>query len=156
MKSLFGANDNEWVVLVGRYMLNMGVIEMATRLLVFEITGSDQEPIYSDDLAARIGFLRKRYPRNNREKHENAMRCFHVADRHTRFRNIVAHSVVVVTENEDGEKIVQGLLSLTPKNKTSIGEVVGLEEIRGRVNESSAIGQAMLEMQGHYSGGEGT
>jgi hypothetical protein len=34
IQPLFNPADEEWVVLTGRYILNMGVIEFATRLLV--------------------------------------------------------------------------------------------------------------------------
>jgi hypothetical protein len=41
IKPLFNAQDDEWVVMVGRYMLNMGALEMATRLIIARIEGTD-------------------------------------------------------------------------------------------------------------------
>jgi hypothetical protein len=34
IKPLFDAKDDEWVIMVGRYMLNMGALELATRQLI--------------------------------------------------------------------------------------------------------------------------
>jgi hypothetical protein len=59
---LSNADDDEWVTLVGRYILNMGALEMATRLIIARIEGTDAVAIFSDDLSARIGFVRKRFP----------------------------------------------------------------------------------------------
>jgi hypothetical protein len=42
IKPLFGAQDDEWVVIVGRYVLNMGALEMATRLLIERIKNKDR------------------------------------------------------------------------------------------------------------------
>ena len=61
IKPLFNIQDDEWVAMTGRYILNMGALEMATRLLIARITGGDKHPVFSDDLAARLGFLRKRF-----------------------------------------------------------------------------------------------
>jgi hypothetical protein len=150
IKPLFGAQDDEWVTMLGRYMLNMGGIELATRLIIARITLGDSAPIFSDDLAARIGFVRKRYPRSNKSKHSTAMNTFEVALKHARFRNIVAHSPVVVSGSEDGTLTVVGILSLTPKSKDKVAEVISLEELKARVNESSAVGRAIFDMQSEY------
>ncbi len=151
IKSLFGAQDDEWVTMLGRYMLNMGAIEMATRTIIASITGEDSAPIYNDDLAARIGFVRKRYPRSDKIKHSKAMNTFEVALKHTTFRNIVAHSPVVVAGAEDGTLTVLGILGLTPKSNENVGELISIEELEGRVNESSAVAKAMLDMQSAYA-----
>jgi hypothetical protein len=69
IKPLFDADDDEWVVMVGRYVLNMGALEMATRLIIAHIEGTDTTPIFSDDLSTRIGFIRKRFPREDAARH---------------------------------------------------------------------------------------
>jgi len=61
IKPLLDAADDEWVVMVGRYVLNMGAVEMATRLIIARLAGTDTAPIFSDDLSTRIGFIRKRF-----------------------------------------------------------------------------------------------
>lgn len=134
----------------------MGAIEMATRTIIAKITGGDSAPIFSDDLAARIGFIRKRYPRSDKTKHSKAMNTFEVALKHTTFRNIVAHSPVVVAGAEDGTLTVLGILGLTLQSKENVGELISLEELKSRVNESSAVARAMLDMQAAYTeGGHG-
>lgn len=150
IKPLFGAQDDEWVTMVGRYMLNMGGLEMATRLIIARLTGGDKEPIFSDDLAARIGYLRKRYPRADQNKHSQAMKVFEVALKHTTFRNAVAHSPIAVTEAADGTFTIQGILELTPNDKNKVAELISLEELKGRVTESSTITRQVLEMQADY------
>lgn len=119
IKPLFNATDDQWVTMVGRYILNMGAVEAATRLLIINIIGTDSAPIFSDDLAARIGFIRKRFPRENAARHQWAMKAFKVADKHTGFRNIVA-------------------------------QLISLEELTGRVDESAILGRQLLELQGDF------
>jgi len=150
IKPLFGAQDDEWVTMVGRYILNMGGLEMATRLIIAKMTGGDQDPVFSDDLAARIGYLRKRFPRTDQATHSEAMKVFEVALKHTTFRNIVAHSPIAVTEAEDGTYTVRGILGLNPKDKAKVGELVSLEELKGRVNESAVVARALIEMQAYF------
>ncbi|PSJ18444.1 hypothetical protein C7H79_02335 [Nitrosomonas supralitoralis] len=150
IKPLFGAQDDEWVTMVGRYLLNMGAIEMATRSIIVKVTGSDSAPIFSDNLAARIGFVRKHYPREDKDKHSAAMVTFEVALKLTTFRNIVAHSPIAVTEAKDGTFTILGILGLTPTSIENVGELISLEELKGRVNESSAIARRLLDMQPDY------
>ncbi len=83
--------------MVGRYMLNMGVVEGGTRLLVAQVLGTDQNPIFKDTLVARIGFVRKKFPQGDTARHKWAMNAFDVAERHAGFRNIVAHSPLMIS-----------------------------------------------------------
>ena len=144
---LFNAQDDEWVVHVGRYILNMGALEMATRLIIARIHGTDQVPIFSSDLAARLGYIRKRYPRTDKPLHERAMNALNVAERHTGFRNVVAHSPIAISGNADGTFKIQGIMNVTPKSSTTISELISLDELKGRVNESAAVAREVLEMQ---------
>jgi hypothetical protein len=143
---LFSAQDDEWVVMVGRYILNMGALEMATRLVIGRIDGTDQTPIFSSDLAARLGYIRKRYPRTDNVMHERAMKIFEVAERHTGFRNIIAHSPIVISGEADGTLTIIGIMNVTPKSSTKLGEIVSLEELKGRVDESAAVARDVLAM----------
>lgn len=147
IQPLFNADDDQWVVMTGRYLLNMGAVEMATRLLIAQIVGNDTDPIFRDDLSARIGFIRKRFPRGNSARHKWAMHAFEVATKHTGFRNIIAHSPLAITGHEDGTFKIQGIIDLTPKDKTLAAQIISLEELTGRVNESAALGRQLLEMQ---------
>ena len=70
-----------------------------------------------------------------------------VASKHVVFRNAVAHSGVVYTSGADGVKHLQGILNLTPSDTQKIGELISLDELKTRVNESAALGRSMLEMQ---------
>lgn len=147
IKPLFGAQDEEWVTMTGRYILNMGALEMATRLLIARITGGDSDPIFADDLSARIGFIRKRFPRDDIARHAWGMNVFAVAVKHTSFRNIVAHSPLAISGEPDGTYKIQGIMDVTPKSKDTIAQLVSLEELKGRVNESAATARGLLEMQ---------
>ena len=150
IQPLFGAEDDEWVTLVGRYVLNMGAVEMATRLLIERVTGSDQDPVFSAALAARIGFLRKRFPRENATRHSWAMNVFAVALRHTTFRNTVAHSPLAISGQLDGSFKINGILNVTPEDPVNVGNLVSLEELKGRANESATIARDLLGMQAEY------
>jgi hypothetical protein len=147
IKPLFNAKDDEWVVMVGRYILNMGAIEMATRILIARIEGTDSAPIFSDDLAARIAFLRKRFPNQDKPRHARAMKAFKVATRHSGFRNIVAHGPLVITADASGRYHIHGIMNVTPKSKKTVTQLISLEELSGRVNESATVARALLEMQ---------
>jgi hypothetical protein len=144
---LFNAQDDEWVTLVGRYILNMGALEMATRLIIARIHRTDQVLIFSSDLVARLGYIRKRYPRADNASHERAMNALNVAERHAGFRNVVAHSPIAIRGNADGTFNILGIMNVTPKSSTKLGELVSLDEMKGRVNESAAVAREVLEMQ---------
>jgi len=130
--------------------LNMGAIEMATRLIIARLKGHDGAPIFSDDLAARVGYVRKRYPRDDKARHERAMRTFEVAMKHVEFRNVVAHSPIAIRGNGDGTYTIRGIMNITPKDQAQIAELISLEELKGRVNESATIARRMLEMQDEF------
>lgn len=151
IKTLFNAQDDEWVTMTGRYILNMGALEFATRAVIAIISGGDKHPIFSDDLAARLGFLRARFLKTDRVRHSWAMNVFTVANRHLGFRNIMAHSPLVISGRSDGTFEVQGILGLTPKDPDNVGHIVSLQELRGRVTESAAVSRAVLEMQVDYA-----
>ena len=156
IKPLFNAKDDEWVVMVGRYILNMGVLEMATRLLIARIEGTaDSAPIFNDDLAARIGFVRKRFPREDRNRHKWAMNVLDVASRHAGFRNIIAHSPLAITGHADGSYRIQGIMNVTPKSSDTIAQLISLEELTGRVNESAVVARQLLEMQADFRADKG-
>ena len=150
IKPLFNADDGEWVVMIGRYMLNMGAVEFATRLLIAKIHGTDQVPIFSDDLAPRVGFLRSRFPRTDLTRHFWAMNVLEVAIKHTAFRNSVAHSSIVLGEDEKGNRRIVGLLDTQPRDKRLVAEVISIEELKGRVNESAAVARDILAMQADF------
>ena len=122
-----------------------------TRNLIFRILGTDKVPIYSDTLPARLGFLRARFPRDPQERHKWAMHVLGVAEKHATFRNSIAHSSVVLHGNDEGPQRVVGLLELTPKDPRNLGQLISLEELNGRVNESSALARDLVAMQNDYS-----
>src|SRR3982751_4955483 len=109
IKPFFNAKDSAWVTMVGRYMLNIGVIEMTTRIIIFKIEGSDKTPLANEPLTTRISFLRKRFPRENKARHQRAMKIFETAKRHSAFRNIVAHSPLALTDDGQGGHRILGI-----------------------------------------------
>ncbi|MDZ4085224.1 MAG: hypothetical protein U1E69_00310 [Tabrizicola sp.] len=150
IQALLNPDDDPWVWAVGRFMLNMGVVEGATRLLVAEITGSDQEAIFSDDLASRIRYLRKRFPRDTAERHAHATNVFTVALRLCGFRNIVAHSPLILSKQEDGTVDIHGIISVSPKVPKNSGVIISLTELTGRIEESARVAQELLNMRGVF------
>jgi hypothetical protein len=67
IKPLFGAQDDEWVVIVGRYVLNMGALEMATRLLIERIKNKDTEPRFATACPAVSDFFVRDFPVRTRK-----------------------------------------------------------------------------------------
>jgi hypothetical protein len=90
MQAFHFAADDEWVALVGRYVLNMGVVDMATRLIIVAIDGIDKEQILSTDLSARLSYIRWRLPRKDPRRHDAAMKALTVAEQNVGFRNMLA------------------------------------------------------------------
>ena len=78
------------------------------------------------------------------------MNTLNVAMRHTGFRNLVAHSPIEISGHADGTFKIQGIMNVTPKSSTTLAELVSLEELTGRVNESAAVAREMLEMQSAF------
>ena len=58
IKPLFNARDDEWVIVVGRYVLNMGAAEWATRVLIERIDGMES-PVLDAGFTSRVGLVRK-------------------------------------------------------------------------------------------------
>jgi hypothetical protein len=121
LQPLLNAIDDEWVVFLGRHMLNMGAVEATSRVLIAECAQSADAPEMRAALASRLGYLRKRFPRDAPERHSWAMNVFDVALKHVGFRNAIAHSPVVVTAYADGSTKIQGILNLTPNDSLNVG-----------------------------------
>lgn len=151
LEPLLNVTDDEWITLVGKYILNMGSVEATTRTLISIVERSDRSPVMNSDLPSRIGFLRTRFPRAPVERHSWAMKVFGVASKHVGFRNIIAHSPIVISRHEDGSYRTHGILNLTPADPAKLVELVELEELRGRVDESMVVGRDLLSMQGDFS-----
>jgi hypothetical protein len=145
LKPFFGAEDEEWVVAVGRFMLNMGAIEAATVQLVARIAGKIQSQSERQELKIRMGFLRGRFPRDDKERHKWAMNIFDVAMQLATFRDIIAHSPVKVEVGPDGSSRVAGILDVRRN------ELISLVEITGRIDESALAARGFLEMQTDFS-----
>jgi hypothetical protein len=150
LSSLTNPEDQEWVQLVGRYILNMGAIEATTRVLIAWHERNESAQTMNADLPSRLGYLRSRFPRRPAERHSWAIRTFAVASKHVGFRNAVAHSPLVITDHEDGSTRIQGIFNLTPSDEKKVGEFIGIEELRGRVDESAQLGKLLLEMQADF------
>jgi hypothetical protein len=148
MQPVFNQPDQEWVLQVGRYIMNMGALEHVTRELIHAMVPGNLD-VYNAPLDTRLGFLRKRFPREPVARHEWAMKVFAVAKQHVGFRNIVAHSPLHMLKLPNGKMHVAGIKSIDPKDPNS-GQLIGLDEIKGRVNESSTAAHALMEMQTDY------
>jgi hypothetical protein len=79
------------------------------------------------------------------------MNVLTVAAKHTGFRNIVAHSPLAISANQDGTFHIQGIMTFTPKDPKNIGQLVLLEELKGRVDESAMLARQLMEMQSDFS-----
>jgi hypothetical protein len=145
-------HDAEWVIMVGRYMLNMGVAELATKNLIARLSASDAQLLENTDLplASRIGFLKKRFPRTDASRHQWAMNVFDIAEKHAGFRNSIAHSGLALSESE-GELHIHGILDI-PKNAYREGgaTLISLTELKRRVTESALVANDLLDMQNDF------
>jgi hypothetical protein len=144
VETLLNPDDDEWVRLVGRYILNMGVLEMATREWIAETQG-EAVPVITAPLAKRIESIQKRFPRDNPKRYEIAMMLFEVAVKHTQFRNTVAHSPLAITAHADGSFHIRGLLDV-PSKPGRTPSLVSVDELRERVNESNILVTRFREM----------
>jgi hypothetical protein len=147
LKHLRVTEQNDWVIAIGRYILNMGSVEATTRVLIAIHEKSDQARVMNADLSGRIGFLRNRFPRVDNARHSWAMNVFNVTSKHAGFRNIIAHSPLLMTGSEDEPKVIQGILNITPNDDTNFGVLIGLDELKNRVEESAIIGENLVSMQ---------
>lgn len=146
LKPLFGAEDEEWVVAVGRFMLNMGATEATTVHLTAQIEGKIQSQTERKDLASRMGFIRRRFPRDDKDRHKWAMNIFDVAIKIAAFRDTIAHSPLTLVAGPDGSAHVAGILDVRRN------ELISLAELKGRVDESAIVARGLLEMQTDFSG----
>jgi len=145
MKPLFGADDGEWVTKIGRFMLNMGAIEATTVLIVAQIERRNRSQTEKLDLKLRIRFIRERFPKEELHRHQWAMNIFGVALKISAFRDVIAHSPLVLGgSSTDDPRAILGILDLKK------GELISLEEINGRVDESAAVAQGFLEIQADF------
>jgi hypothetical protein len=138
---------DEWIIPVGRYILNMGSVEIATRLLVAQIEGTYTSPVFNDPLDSRIGFIRNRFPRDNKTRHKWAMNVLTVAKKHIDFRNIMAHNPLVLTQNADGATQIQGIINVKSN------EIILLPEIMARVEEAAKLVGLLIQMKSYFPPG---
>ena len=79
------------------------------------------------------------------------MSALDVASRHAGFRNIVAHGPLAITRKPDGTYHINGIVNVTPKDRANLAQLVTLEELKGRVNESAIVAKLVLEMQADFN-----
>lgn len=152
IQPIFDSVDEPWVIMTGRYILNLGAVEAATRLLIEKITCDESSKKLNADLLSRIDFIRKKFPRENLSRHQWAMNVFNVAERQNGFRNIIAHSPIAISKSP-GETIhILGILNLKPSDTTKDAELVSFEELKVRVNESAVLARDLLAMQVDFDG----
>jgi hypothetical protein len=128
-------------------MLNMGVIEMVTRAIIARMIGNDSDPIFVAGLDARLRFIKKRFPRTNLIEHKRAMKNFNVALKLIGFQNSVAHSGLILHSSDHSPPQKLGLFNITVRSKKNFAEIISIEEMNGRVEESAKLGGIMLLMQ---------
>ena len=83
-------------------------------------------------LAKRIEFMSARFPSDDTA----VTTIFECAQRHTVFRNTVAHSPLAITGHTDGSFNIQGLLNIPKRGQPAL---VTIAELKGRVNETVAL-----------------
>ena len=144
VQPFFDSSLEEWVTPIGRYILNMGSIEIATRLLVAQIEGTHTSPVFNDPLDSRIGFIRNRFPREDKTRHKWAMNVLTVAKKHVDFRNIMAHNPLILTQNADGATQIQGIINVKSN------EIILLPEIMARVEEAARLVGLLVQMKSDF------
>ena len=147
MQRYFFAADDEWVTLVGRYILNMGVVDTATKLVIVSIDGNDKGKILNAELSDRLSYIRWRLPRKDRTRHEASMKALSVAEENIGFRDMLAHSPISITSKPDGTIKVQGIVNVDPSDKSTLYELVSLAKLRAKVDESAMLVGHFLAMQ---------
>jgi hypothetical protein len=60
------------------------------------------------------------------------------------------HSPLAISGHADGSYRIQGIMNVTQKSSDTIGELISLEELRGRVDESAIIARQMLDMHADF------
>jgi hypothetical protein len=138
VQALLNPDDDEWVNLVGRYILNMAVLEMASREWIATTQGESHHMMHQP-LAKRIEFMSARFPPSD----SAITTIFECAQRHTVFRNTVAHSPLAITGHADGSFHIQGLLDIPKRGQPAL---VTIAELKGRVDEIAALANAFLKM----------
>lgn len=76
--------------------------------------------------------------------------CRAVTLKHTTFRNAVAHSPLAISAHSDASFRINGILDITPENPVNLGNLVSLEEFKGRGNESAVIARDLPGMQADH------
>jgi hypothetical protein len=94
--------------------------------------------------------LKIKYSNKDSEKYQKVMNIFDVAQKHVKYRNIVAHSGIFYVDLPDGTKCMAGLVNFIPDDKNNIAEIISIEEMKGRVNESSNLATKLLELQNDF------
>lgn len=145
-------NDENWIQYIGKYMINMGAIETTTRVIIAKLHSTDQVAIFHADLEPRIRYLSSRYVNSDNIKHKRAMNFFRALRKHVGFRNAVAHSGLLYKDGLNNTKEMAGLVNFKPSDKkTSVADIISIEEMKGRVDESAKLGAMLLEFQNDFT-----
>lgn len=147
LKPMYGVNDEEWVLAIGRFMLNMGAIEAASILVGEIIEGSTWAQRPRKDLVSRLGWIRKNFPQTDRERHQQAMSTLRIAQKMSAFRDAIAHSPLGCGLAPDGTKQIHGILDI------GRNELITLAELKARIDESALLASQLLEMQRDFRSG---
>jgi hypothetical protein len=144
LKPLFAVDDEMWVEAIGRFMLNMGAIEAASMYIDERIEDRALRQQGRKDLTSRLGFIRKHFPRTDKDRHSWAMNVLGIAVKIATFRDAIAHSPLVCSVSADGAKHIHGILDVKQN------QLISLEELKRRVDESARVASGLLEMQGEF------
>lgn len=143
-------NNEMWIQHIGKYILNMGAIEMLSRVIIAKINETENVAVFSAPLGKRLEYLSVRLNINDIEKRERALALFDVLKNHLKFRNTIAHSGIIMNEI-NGEITTVGIMNFTPDDPENIGNIISIEELRGRVDEIANIANLFLELQNSFS-----
>lgn len=142
----------EFVENIGKFIANFGVIEI-TIIEICDVLSKD--PVLTKIahralLSRRIEILKEQITNSIiSEENRNVLRKhFKQLEPLIELRNILAHNPIVFAfPNADPtqEASVSGVINMRPKDKTKDSELIGIEELKGRVTDTSNIARLLRE-----------
>jgi hypothetical protein len=146
-----GAETSEWIQAVGGFFRNFALIELLTVEFVVRMADSFKyKSMKKKFLPQRLTWIADsihEHCQSDPDKIASLIEILDAIREASYFRNVLAHGAAgfAFPGGADAEPSLTGVLNFKPDDETQDAEMVSLEEIQGRRDESASLARQLLE-----------
>jgi hypothetical protein len=146
-----GAQTSEWIQAVGGFFRNFALIELLTVEFVARMADPFKyKSMKKKFLAQRLTWIAEsihEHSPSDPDKIEALIGILDAIREESYFRNVLAHGAAgfAFAGGAEAEPSLTGILNFKPDDETQDAEMISLEEIQGRRDESASLAKQLLE-----------